>query len=143
MLACHKRNSNVTARCARFDHNPVTRQNGLVRRLILLAMGLSLLWTATARTGSVPPDDIVTMSGVGSCLVAGDSHRPGDSDQQWRAQHHTIAAVTESVWKSALVHAELAATPSARAFDPAGAVSSPDPPVRSAPHYLRHAPLLI
>ena len=33
---------------------------------------------------------------AGSCLLAGDSHGPGDSDQQWRAQHHTIAAVTES-----------------------------------------------
>jgi hypothetical protein len=127
-----------------FDRLPVTGQNGLVRRSMLLAMGVSaLLWTVTARTGSVPPDDIITMSGVGSCLLTGNSHGPGDSDQHWRAQHHTIAAVTESVWKSALVHAELAATPSARAFDTARAASSPGPPVRSAPHYLRHTPLLI
>jgi hypothetical protein len=122
----------------------VTSQNGLVRRLILLAIGLSaLLWTAAARTGPVAPDDIIASSGVGSCLVAGDSHSPSDSDLQWRAQHHTIAAVTESIWKSALVHAELAASGSARVFDAARAASSPDPPVRSAPHYLRHTPLLI
>ena len=115
-----------------------------MRRWILLAIGLSaLLWTATARTGSVPPDDSTTMSGVASSLLAGSSHGPGDSDQQWHAQHHTIAAVTESVWKSALVHADLAATPSRRAFDTARAPGSPDPPVRSAPHYLRHTPLLI
>jgi hypothetical protein len=112
--------------------------------LILLAMGLSaLLWTATARTGPVPPDDIVTMSGVGSCLLTGNSHGRGDSDHQWRAPHYTIAAVTESVWKSARVHAELAATPSARAFDTTRADSSPDPPIRSALLYLRHTPLLI
>ena len=116
----------------------------MVRRSILLAMGLSaLLWATTARMAPVPADDIITMSGVGSCLLAGNSHGPGDSDQQWHAQHHPIAAVTESVWKSALVHAELAATPSARTFDTARAASSPDPPVRSAPHYLRHTPLLI
>jgi hypothetical protein len=112
--------------------------------LLLLAVGFSaLLWMAAARTESIPPDDIVTTSGDGSCLLAGDSHAPSDSDQQWRAQHHTIAAVTESVWKSALVHAELAATPAAGAFDTAPAASPPDPPVRSAPHYLRHTPLLI
>jgi hypothetical protein len=123
----------------------MTRQNELVRRLIVLAMGLSaLLWTATARTGSAPPDDIITMSGVGSCLLTGDAQVPGGSDQQWRARHHPIAVVTESVWKSALVHAELAATPSAHTLDTARVESSPDPPVGSVPpHYLQHTPLLI
>lgn len=110
----------------------------------LLAIGLSaFIWTADARIGSAPPDDILTMSGVESCLLTGDSPEPGDSDRQWRAQHQTIAAVTESVWKSAPVHAALAATRSAIAFDTARAASSPDPPVRSAPPYLRHTPLLI
>ena len=132
-----------TAR-ATFDRTPVTSQNERVRRLIVLAIGLSaLVWTATARTGSVPHNDI-TMSDTGSCLLlTGDSHGPGDSGPQWRAQPHTIAASTESIWKSALVHAELAATPSARAFDTARAASSPDPPVRPSPHHLRHTPLLI
>jgi hypothetical protein len=135
--------SERSLRCAKFDRARVTSQNGLVRRLVLLAIGLSvLLWIAIARAGQVPPDDIITMS-VGSSLLACDSHGPSDSDQQWQAQHHTIAAVTESVWKSALVHAELATTHSAGTFDTARAVSSPDPPVRSAPHYLRHTPLLI
>jgi hypothetical protein len=83
------------------------------------------------------------MSGVGCSLVAGDTHSPGESDQHWRAQHHTIAAVTESVWKSAVVHADLAASRTAMPFDVAPATSSPDPPVRSAPLYLRHTPLLI
>jgi hypothetical protein len=111
---------------------------------MLLALGLSaLLWTATAGTGSVPPDDVIAMSDVESCLLAHDSHGTGDSDRQWRARHHTVAAVTESIWKSALVHAELAATRSARGCETARAASSPDPPVRSAPHYLRHTPLLI
>jgi hypothetical protein len=107
-------------------------------------MGLSaLLWTATARTEFVPPDHIITLPGVASCLLTDHSHAPSDSDQQWRAQHHTLAAVTESIWKSALVHAEIAAAPLARIFETARAASSPDPPARSAPHYLRHTPLLI
>jgi hypothetical protein len=83
------------------------------------------------------------MSGAGSCLVAGASRTPSDSDQQWRAQHHTVAAVTESVWKSAPVHAALAAALAPRAFDTAHASTPQDPPVRSAPLYLRHTPLLI
>lgn len=115
-----------------------------MRRLLVLAIGLSaLLWTADARTGSAPPDDIILMSGAGSCRLASDSHEPSDSDRQWLAQLGTIAAVTESVWKSTLVHAALAATLTVSTFDTARAVGSPDPPVGSAPHYLRHTPLLI
>ena len=120
----------------------MTGQNGLVRRLVLLAICLSVpLWTAAAR--SVAPDDINTMSDLGSCLLAGDAPGPSNADLQWGARHHTIAAVTESIWKSALVHAELGATPSARTVDTTLACSSPDPRVCSAPHYLRHTPLLI
>ena len=128
-----------------FDRTPVTRQNGRVRRLILLAIGLSaLLWTATAHTGSVPADDIITTSDAASCLLlTSGSHGPGDSDKQWRAPQYPIAAATESIWKSALVHAELATAPSPRAFDSARAASSPDPPVRPASPYLLHTPLLI
>jgi hypothetical protein len=120
----------------------VTRQNERVRRVIVLAIGLSaLLWTATARTGPVPQDDVITMSDAASVLSG--SHGPGAPDKQWRARHHAIAAVTESIWKSALVHAELAAAPSACAFDAPRAASSPDPPVRPASPYLLHTPLLI
>jgi hypothetical protein len=114
-----------------------------VRRLTLLAIGLSaLLWTAGARPLSDPRAGITTID-VGSCQLAGDSHRPSDSDRQWRAQQQTIAAVTESVWKTALVHAALAAAPAPLVFEPSLAASSPDPPVRSALPYLRHTPLLI
>lgn len=110
--------------------------------MMLLVVGLSaLLWTTAARPGPVPPNDILAMSAAPSCL-AGDSTSPGDSDREWRAEHYAASAVTESLWKFAPVHAALAATRSAR-FDTAPSPSSPDPPVRSAPHYLRHTPLLI
>ena len=108
---------------------------------MLLALGLAaLLWTATADTA---PDDILTMSGTAPCVLEAHSQERGDADSQWRAEQHTIAAVTESVWKSALVHAELAATRLELPFDTTRAASSPDPPVGSAPYYLRHTPLLI
>jgi hypothetical protein len=115
-----------------------------VRRVLLIALGLSaLLWASTARSTPVAADDVVMLSADQASQFAGDPHGPSQSDQQWRAEQHTIAAVTESVWKSALVHAELAAASSARTFDARSASSSPDPPVRSTPHYLRHTPLLI
>jgi hypothetical protein len=111
---------------------------------MLLAIGLSaLLWTAAARPETVPPSGIITVLDAGSCQLTGDSHRPSDSDRQWRAQQQTIAAVTESAWKSALVHAALGATLSPLVFEPPLAASSPDPPVGSALPYLRHTPLLI
>lgn len=115
-----------------------------MRRLLLLAIGLSaLLWTVAARSGPIPSQDIVKMSGVEARAVAGESKGPIDPNQQWRAEHDAVAAATESVWKSAPVHAALAATRSPRTFETALAVSAPDPPVSPAPPYLRHTPLLI
>lgn len=110
---------------------------------LILALGLSaLLWATAARTAPAPPHDIPTMSGVEACALAGESG-PGDSEQQWQNAHHAIAVVTESVWKSAPVHAGLGATRIARLFEIARSVSSSDPPASSEPAYLRHTPLLI
>jgi hypothetical protein len=111
---------------------------------MLLAIGLSaLLWMADARTKSISPDDVVAMSGGESCVVAADSDGPSDADRQWRAQVHTIGVVTESIWKSSLIHVELGATRSSRSVDTTLASSSPDPSAPSASHYLRYTPLLI
>ena len=111
---------------------------------MLLAIGLAaLLCAPTARTGPVPAGDVSGMSTAGSSAIAGESHRSHDSEQQWRPLHHSLAAGTESVWKSAPVHAALAATRSARTSDPVCPAGSHAPPLRSAPHYLRHTPLLI
>lgn len=127
-----------------FDPVGLTGQNEIVRRLVLLAIGLSaLLWTVAARSGPIPSQDIVKMSGVESRAVAGDSPGPIDPNLQWRAQHDAVAPTTESVWKSAPVHAAIAATRSRRTFETTLAVSSPDPPASPTPPYLRHTPLLI
>ena len=111
--------------------------------MFLAIVLFGLLSAAAARMEPGPAIDAGTTSDLGMCLVAGDSQGSSDSDQQWRAQHYTIAAVTESIWKSALVHADLATTRLPRDFEIAPAPTSPDPPVRSTPHYLRHTPLLI
>ena len=115
-----------------------------MRRWFVLALGLSaLLWTATAGASSVPADAIVTTSEAALSQLASDPQGPNGSDQQWRAQRHTVAAVTESVWKDAMVHAGLAATPAALLSESTRPAGWPNPPVRSLPHYLRHTPLLI
>ena len=111
---------------------------------MLLAIGLSaLLWTVAAPTRPVPAAGMVAMSGVEACAVTADAPTPLDPDLQWRAEHDAIGPVTESVWKSALVHAALATTRTPQIFDTTLSVSAPDPPAASAPPYLRHTPLLI
>lgn len=82
------------------------------------------------------------MAAAPACAVTGDSP-DRDTDRQWLAASHAIAVVTESLWKSAPVHADLYSTRSARIFELARSVSSPAPPLSSAPYYLRHTPLLI
>jgi hypothetical protein len=127
-----------------FDGFAPTGQYGNVRRLMLLAIGLSaLLWTVAARPAPVPVHDIVSMSAAESCAMSADSPTPLDSDLQWRAEHDAIGPITESMWKSAPVHAALAATRTSHLFDTLFIVSAPDPPAANAPPYLRHTPLLI
>ena len=116
-------------------------QNESVRWILTIGLA-ALLWASSVRSGTVPAEAIVAMSGAEACAVTSDSP-DRESDQQWRAVHHTIAVVTESVWKSAPVHAGFSATPAARIFEVGRTVSSPAPPVSSAPLYLRHTPLLI
>jgi hypothetical protein len=109
---------------------------------MLLAFGLAaLLCAATTPAGKVSPDN--AMSAAGSCLLSSESDRSGHTGQHWGPQHHTVAAVTESAWKSAPIHAALAATRAALSLDTARAAASHDPPVRSTPPFLRHTPLLI
>jgi len=109
--------------------------------LVLLAIGLVvLLCASTARPGSVQPNAISTISGV---VVAAEPLGPRESNQQWHPHRQTIAAVTESVWKSAPVHAALASTRSARAFETALRGHAAPSAARSALPYLRHTPLLI
>ena len=115
-----------------------------MRRLILLAIGVALLLcTANVRTAGVPASDISKLFGVESSLRVGAPQPPTDADEQWRAPFQSTVSVSESFWKSPRFHAELAAAPTPRLFDPAPVASSQDPPARSVPHYLRHTPLLI
>ena len=129
-----------------------------MRRLLLLAIGLSaLLWTVSVRPSPVdvasgfPVHRSLGEGGSRTAEVAAfiqtsataDTDGPSQADLKWRAQQHTIGVVTESIWKSALVHVELGATRAAHSGETVLAFSSPDPPLPSVPHYLRHTPLLI
>jgi hypothetical protein len=114
----------------------------------IFAIGLAaLLWASSARTLPAPflatiPDGTVAMAAADACAVTGELP-DRDADQRWFTASHAIAVVTESVWKSAPVHAGLGSTRSARIFELARSGSSPAPPPSSAPLYLRHTPLLI
>lgn len=111
---------------------------------MLLAIGLSaLLWTVAARTAPAPVHEVVAISAAASDAVSADSPTPLDSDLQWRAAHDAVGPITESVWKSAPVHAALAATRTPHFFTSILSVHAPDPPAATAPPYLRHTPLLI
>ncbi|MGE3490890.1 MAG: hypothetical protein AB7N29_12865 [Vicinamibacterales bacterium] len=130
-----------------------------MRRMFLLAIGLSaLLWTAAARTAAVDVASgfsrtsasavVDVASGFSrtseeTCALSSGTDSPSQSELKWLAQLHTIGIVTESIWKSSLVHVELGATRSPRSVDISLAATSPDPPAASAPPYLRHTPLLI
>lgn len=111
-------------------------------RRVILALGLSALLWAAARTGPLPADAISTVVSSEACAVTSDSPER-DSGQQWRKAHQAIAVVTESVWKSVPVHAGLGSTRVAPLFELARFVSAPEPPAASTPHYLLHTPLLI
>lgn len=126
------------------DQSEATRHNQKVRRSLLLAIGVfTLLWTLGARTPANPSPGLLIGAAGESCALTADSDGPSQSELKWRAQLHTIGIVTESIWTSSLVHVELGGTPSPRTVDISLASSSPDPPAASAPHYLRHTPLLI
>lgn len=126
-----------------FDRPPAIDQNVRVRRSILLAIAVSLLWAASVRIGGVPTGDNTEMSGVESALLVGAPQPPSDTDDGWRAPYQSTVPVGESFWKSPQFHAELAAAPTPRFFDPVPVSTSPDLPATSTPHFLRHTPLLI
>lgn len=115
-----------------------------MRRLTLLAIFLSaLLWTVSLRTNAVPTGDVFASAAAEACAVSADTRGPLDSDLLWRAAHDAIGPATESVWKSAPVHAALAATRTPLIFHAPLTPRAPDPPAAAALPYLRHTPLLI
>jgi hypothetical protein len=112
-----------------------------VRRLVLIAIGLSALWIFAARTDAVSHVERTAMSATAACSLAAPD--APDTDQHWHARQSPVASVSESMWKSAPVHAGLASRRDVRSLEATRTGSSPDPPVDAAPHYLRHTPLLI
>jgi len=125
----------------------------VLRRLLLAAVLCASAWAFADRLvdgrAADTPGSVAAASGV-SVLPdgspssdAGHSTGPDGTDSWWDAGTRTIAALTESVWRSQLHHAELAGVAGLDRFDPVRHRARPDrrtPP--AAPH--RHRiPLLI
>lgn len=118
-------------------------QNGRVIRGLLLALVLwSATWATSARVMPVAPD--TTTLGAAAEICSGhDPWNTGHPDSWWGASTRFSAHLTESLWKSSVVHAELAGAPNVDVLVAVLDVRAPHPPARvTAPHLLR-IPLLI
>jgi len=119
-----------------------------VRRWLLAFLFCSLAWTAPAQMGApAVGSDAATIRAATADVPcesgAAVPQDPGGRSSQWIAADRASASVTESVWKSSLVHAALAA---ARSTDLFVRTAPPDRRDRPSSHrspHLRHAPLLI
>jgi hypothetical protein len=111
---------------------------------LLAILFCAFLWATVAHVAPASSNAIITAAGADGCSQRNDPQSTGDSDRQWDARPHTNASITESVWKSPLVHAELA---SARCNDAFAATRNAELPAprrsRPAPGHLLRIPLLI
>jgi hypothetical protein len=113
-----------------------------VFRRVLLAALLCLCASASVDHLLARSPD-AAMRAASTAFALQDDPGPDRSDSQWLAERPASAALTESVWKSPLHHAELAG---ARCLHSADAIGRRDIPVRHpshAPPHLLHVPLLI
>jgi hypothetical protein len=134
----------------------------VLRRILLAALFCALAWTTSALATPQMADGLVpvasgdvrvvmtsvagtdtTATGPALDTDSGGSDHDRTSDGQWNAAPRASAAMTESVWRLPLVHAELA---SARGFDLFAAIRAASPPdfsARPAPVRPLRIPLLI
>ena len=117
----------------------MTRHNWPVLRGVLLAVVFVWsVWATGAQIVHASPEAASTLAGAGACSELDGPRSTGDSDGEWTAQHQARASVTESVWKSPLVHAGLAG---ARCPDLFVAIRTPDAPITvRAPHLITRSP---
>jgi hypothetical protein len=115
----------------------------MLRGVLLTILFCLFVWATVAQVVPASSEAIMTVVGADGCSRRNDPRSTGDSDRQWNAQHHTNASITESVWKSPLVHAELAGARCPDVFVAMRNADLPDPPrTRPAPGHLLRIPLL-
>lgn len=118
-------------------------QNDAVRRRLVALLFCLAAWATLAHI--VPPsaDAANALADVCSERDAGVPGGAGDSDSRWNAGYRANVSVTESLWKSSVVHADLAAAHSGDVFIDTDTVDRRDRPTRSRSAHLLHTPLLI
>lgn len=122
----------------------MTRHNWAVLRGVLLAIVFVLsTWATVAQVVPAAAEATMTLAGADSCSELDGPMSSGDSDGQWHAQHRTNASVTESVWKSPLVHAGLAGVRCPNMFVSIRTSDGLDYPTPHAPRHPLAIPLLI
>lgn len=87
--------------------------------------------------------DATPMAATGPCVAAEEIPPGSDSDGQWHLAPRTNASLTESLWKSFLIHADLAGVRCADLFVAHHTADPPDRPARHSPNLPRRIPLLI
>jgi hypothetical protein len=120
----------------------------VLRRILLIVLFCAVAWTTSALTmpraaAAGVPVASVPLASAAPCAETGGSDRDSSSGTQWNAAPHASAAITESVWKLPLVHADLAGARCFDLFAAIGAASPPDRPARHAPLRPLRIPLLI
>jgi hypothetical protein len=124
--------------CRRQAHNEI------VRRQLLALLFCLTAWAALAQMG--PPSADAAINGaadVSSETGAGDPRGAGNSDSRWIAGNRARVSGTESLWKSSVVHADLAAARSGDVFIETSTIGRPARPPRNRSAQLLHIPLLI
>jgi hypothetical protein len=120
------------------------RHNGAVRRRLIVLLFCLAAWATFAQV--VPPAADAATRAVAPVLSETAADVPGGtsgSDSRWNAGYRANVSATESLWKSSVVHADLAAARSGRVLATAYTVDRREPPARHRPPHLLHVPLLI
>jgi hypothetical protein len=122
-----------------------TGHNGDVRRFLLALVFGAVAWAAIAHpvtpTAGAGLDTIA--AGGSADAPSASPAGPDDSDSAWIAAARTHISVTESLWKSSDVHAELAGARPGVVNDEAMPDRRGDRPDRDGSAHLRHIPLRI
>jgi hypothetical protein len=112
------------------------------RRLLALLFCLTA-WVTLAQmvppSADAPPDAAAVSSETEAGVPAG----AGNSDSRWNAGSRAYVSVTESHWKSSVVHADLAAARSGDVLIETSTVCRLDRPTRHRSAHLLQIPLLI
>jgi hypothetical protein len=112
-------------------------------RLLALLFCLTA-WATLAQMVPASADTTTNAAaGVSSETQAGAPRGAGDSDNRWDARYRANVSVTESLWKSSVVHADLAAARSGEMFIETYTVGRRDRPTGNRSAHLLHIPLLI